>query len=87
MASFLQTTQGGNYQNDEILLLPNGTDEKTLKRLVEILGGNKILFYICTTYATEDWERKIWVSENEIDKRLLKRTKRTESQTYSLSTT
>ncbi len=68
MASFLQTPQGGNYQDNEILLLANGTDEKTLKRLLEFFGGDKMLFYICTTYVTEGWEQKVWISENEIDK-------------------
>ena len=73
MADFLQTEQGGNYQDDEILLLPSCPDEKTLEKLLLFFGGDKTLFYICTTYATQDWEQKLWLNENEISKAIFEK--------------
>ncbi|MBR4791775.1 MAG: hypothetical protein IK024_12860 [Treponema sp.] len=73
MADFLQTEQGGNYQDNEILLLPSCPDEITLEKLLFVFGADKMLFYICTTYATQDWEQKLWLSENEITKSLFEK--------------
>ena len=73
MADFLQTPQGGNYTEDQIILLPSSLEEKLLKKTIDYFGAEKILFYICTSYATQDWEQKLWLSEKEISKTLFEK--------------
>ena len=73
MKNFLQSDQGGSYTEEEICLLASCPDEQDLKRLIKFNAGNKTLYYICTTYVTQDWEQKIWLSENEISKSLFEK--------------
>lgn len=73
MKNFLQSDQGGSYTEEEICLPASCPDEQDLKRLIKFNAGNKTLYYICTTYVTQDWEQKIWLSENEISKSLFEK--------------
>ena len=73
MKNFLQSDQGGSYTEEEICLLASCPDEQDLKRLIKFNAGDKTLYYICTTYVTQDWEQKLWLSENEISKSLFEK--------------
>lgn len=73
MKTFLLSDQGGNYKEEEICLLPSSPTEKDLKKIIKFNAGDKTLYYICTNYATQDWEQKLWLAENEISKSIFEK--------------
>ena len=67
----LLSENGGRYEENEIMIFPNGIDEASLVYVLNKLrmgGVNQILLYICTVSPAEDWERTVWLGGNEIRK-------------------
>ena len=71
MYDSLLSENGGPYEENEIMIFPNGIDEVSLVYVLNNLrmgGVNQILLYICTVSPAEDWERTVWLGGNEIRK-------------------
>lgn len=74
MHGFLVSGEGGEWKESEIMIFPNGVDEKTLVFVLEKLKTQKIeqiLLYICTQSGTPDSEKTFWLGGEEISKTVL----------------
>lgn len=70
MVDFLANEKGGSYKSDDILILPNGTDEKEFKKIMKLYSCEKMLFYICTETPAGDYESSVWCGGYELPKSL-----------------
>ena len=77
MYDFLISADGGGWQEQEIMLFPNGVSEALLAYTLKNLaadGTERIFLYVCTECPTADAEESVWLGGNEISKRVLERT-------------
>lgn len=70
MVDFLASEKGGSYTADDILIIPNGTDEKEFKKIMKLYSCEKMFFYICTETPSSDYESSIWCGGYELPKSL-----------------
>jgi len=68
MVDFLISDAGGSWQQRDIMLIPNGTDEESIDQIQAFYGAEKMFYYICTVTPVADWEKTVWVGGNEIPK-------------------
>lgn len=74
MYDSLLLENGGTYEENEIMIFPNGIDEQNLVSFLNQLcmsGVNQILLYICTVSQVFDCEKTVWLGGNEIRKAFL----------------
>ena len=71
MYDSLLSENGGRYEENEIMIFPNGIDEASLVYVMNSLrmgGIEQVLLYICTVTPVENSERTVWLGGNEIRK-------------------
>ena len=71
MYDSLLSENGGPYEENEIMIFPNGIDEVSLVYVLNNLrmsGIEQILLYICTASPVFDYEKTVWLGGNEIRK-------------------
>lgn len=68
MVDFLITDAGGSWEQRDIMLIPNGTDEESIDQIQAFYGTEKMFYYICTETPVAEWEKTVWVGGNEIPK-------------------
>lgn len=80
MHDFLVSQDGGRFNEKEIMILPNGADEKMLLFVMQNLkeqGGNTkldyFLLYICTDYAAEAEEKSFFLCGEEIKRNIIEK--------------
>lgn len=67
----LLAENGGRFEENEIMIFPNGIDEASLAYVLNNLrmsGIEQVLLYVCTVTPVEDSEKTIWLGGNEIRK-------------------
>ena len=73
MYKFLTTSAPGDWNDNEILIFPNGIDEKTLSFIINKLrkSGTKLIYtYLCSIQPIRDTDSSIWLCGNEIQKKI-----------------
>ena len=68
MVDFLISDGGGSWQQKDIMLIPNGTDEESIDQIQAFYGAEKMFYYICTETPVADWEKTVWLGGYEIPK-------------------
>ena len=75
MHSFLTSAEGGDWQEKEITVFPNGVSEALLSFAIERLKSQKtdyILLYICAESAVSASEKSMWLGGEEIRRSVFK---------------
>ena len=68
MVDFLISDTGDSWQQRDIMLIPNGTDEESIDQIQAFYGAEKMFYYICTETPVADWEKTVWLGGYEIPK-------------------
>ncbi len=71
MYDSLLTENGGRFEENEIMIFPNGIDEASLVYVLNNLkmsGIEQIFLYVCTVTPVSDSEKTVWLGGYEIKK-------------------
>ena len=68
MVDFLTSDSGGAWADEDIIILPYGSDPKELDELIAFYAAPKMFYYLCPITPTRDNEDVVWLGTYEIQK-------------------
>ncbi len=77
MVDFLICDAGGSWQQRDIMLIPNGTDEESIDQIQAFYGAEKMFYYICTETPVADLEKLSGLAETKSLSQFLNQSKDT----------